>query len=372
MSSRGRNREKKLLQNFKKYVKRAEEADTPENTEDWLSKASLWAEKLADAKEGEEAEKWRQLSEKAEEKIDKQRSKVQGRSPDRSRRSKKKRGRSKDSHSDEGPIAFEDPPQLSFEDVGGMHQLISELKEKVIFQMQDSPYREALGVSPTNGVLLQGPPGTGKTYISKSLAGEIGYNYAEVKSSDLLNRYVGETGKAVDALFDQIREHQPCIVFIDEIEAIASNRQDLSGEGGDKAYQQAISEILQGLDSLQDSDAVVVAATNLMDEIDGAILRNGRFDEKIEVPPPDEQARMEILQVHLRDRETEGNFDWEVLVEETGGFAAADLAKAVKDSAQRAHIQSVKNDRLQPINEQLLRDSIRDTEPSLEHWNNDE
>jgi len=371
MSSKGRNREKKLLQNFKKFTKKAEEADTAERTEDWLSKAAVWAEKLADKKEGEEAEKWQQLAEKSQEKIEKQRSKAQDKSRN-NRRWKKTQSRENNSKRDGGPVAFDDPPKLSFEDVGGMHSLISELKERVIFQMEDSPYREALGVSPTNGVLLQGPPGTGKTYISKALAGELGYRYAEVKSSDLLNRYVGETGKAVDALFDQIRNNEPCIVFIDEIEAIASNRQDLGGEGGDKAYEQAISEILQGLDSLQDSDAVVVAATNLMDEIDGAILRSGRFDEKIEVPPPDGQARREILQIHLRDRETEGSFNWEMLAEETEGFSAADLAKTVKAAAQKAHIHSVKSDSLQPINEQLLINSIRDTDPSLKHWNDDD
>lgn len=368
MSSKRRNREKKALQNFKKFVKKAEAADSPGKTEDWLNKASLWAEKLADAKDGKQAQKWRELGEKCQEKIDKQRPAEDDNSPNVTRQKKKRRTRNNGSN-EEGPVTFQQPPELTFEDVGGMHELVSELKNKVIYQIQDSPYREALDVSPTNGVLLQGPPGTGKTYLSKALAGELGYSYAEVKSSDLLNRYVGETGKAVDALFDQIQENEPCIIFIDEIEAIASNRQGLEGDGGDKAYQQAISEILQGLDQLQDSDAVVIAATNLMEQIDGAILRSGRFDEKIEVPPPDKQARMEIMKIHLRDRETEGSFDWDKLAEKTEGFSAADLAKTVKTAAQQAHIQSVKSDSLQPITEGMLLDTIKDTEPSLKHWN---
>jgi transitional endoplasmic reticulum ATPase len=365
------SQEQKRLNGFKEIIKRAEEADSEEKVQDWLLTGLVMAERMSEEKHGEEADRWEKLGEKCREKIKAHSSEVQD-SPQSPRSSDTEKPKTTDTGDSktEGPVNFQNPPDQGFDDVGGMDDLISTLEEKVIHQLQDSPYKERLKVSPTNGLLMQGPPGTGKTYISKSLAGEIGYKYAEVQSSDLINSYVGETGKSVDALFSQIRDNQPCLVFIDEIEAITTNRKALSGKGGDKAYQQAISEFLQGLDSLQDTDAVVVAATNLIDQIDGAILRSGRFDEKIEVPPPDRKARCEILQIHLEDRETDGSFNWDRLADKTEDFSAADLAKSVKAAAQEAHLQSVKANSLQPINQDLLLRSIRKTEPSLKHWDN--
>lgn len=367
MSSKGRNREQKSLKNFKKFVKKAENADTAGETEDWLSKASVWAEKLAERKTGDEAEKWQQLAEKTEQKIEKQASRIKKRSRDRT--SENKRRRQSSDTEQEGPADFSSPPERSFDDVGGMDDIIAKLKDRVIYQMQDSPYRGPLGVSPTNCVLFHGPPGTGKTYISKVLAGVLGYRYAEVSASDLFSRYVGETGKAVKSLFNQIHENKPCVVFIDEFESIGSNRQKLEGEGGDKAYQQAVTELLQGLENLQGSDAVVVAATNMLGQVDGAILRSGRFDEKIYIGPPDKEARKEILQVHLQDRATDGSFNWEKLAEETEDFSAADLEKAVRYAGQQAHRESLEQDSLQRINHEHVISGIRETEPSLKHWN---
>lgn len=370
MSSKGRNREDRCLQNFKKFVKKAENADSAGETEDWLSKAAVWAEKLAERKSGEEAEKWRQLAEKTEHKIEKQGPDLKKRSQDRSSNNKKRRQKNNTgSAGGEGPAEFTSPPQRSFDDIGGMDDIIAKLKDRVIYQMQDSPYRDPLGVSPTNCVLFHGPPGTGKTYISKILAAVLGYRYAEVSASDLFNRYVGETGKAVKALFNQIHDNKPCVIFIDEFESIGSNRQNLEGEGGDKAYQQAVTELLQGLENLQGSDAVVIAATNILDQVDGAILRSGRFDEKIHIGPPDKEARKEILQVHLRERATEGSFNWDKLAEITEDFSAADLEKVVRYAGQQAHRQSLEQDSLQPITSDHVISEIRETEPSLKHWN---
>ena len=368
MTGKGKPLEKKFLERFKDFVRKAEEADTVEETEENLVKAAVQAEYLADQKSGEQAQKWRNLADKSRQKIQRTNN-LDNNSTDRAR-GRRNRSSSKNTEeiSDQGPVQFREPPDLSFDEVGGMHNLIATFNDSIINQVEDSPYREPLGVSPTNGVLLHGPPGTGKTYISKALAGELGYNYASVKASDLFNRYVGDTEKNIDALFQQIEENQPCLVFIDELESIASSRQSLADTTGSQAYTQAVSQMLQGLQDLQGTDAVVVAATNMLDSVDGAIRRSGRFDEKIEVPPPDKEARQEILQIHLREKETEGTFNWEKLAEVTDGFTAADLKKCVDAAAQQAHTESLEKQCLQPINQQHLFSKIRETEPSLRHW----
>jgi transitional endoplasmic reticulum ATPase len=248
-----------------------------------------------------------------------------------------------------------------------MDDLKQLLKTKVIHQFQETEFREDLGVSPTNGILLYGPPGTGKTYLSKSLAGELGYNYAQIRGSDLISRFVGQSGQNVADLFNEALQVQPCVIFIDEIDSVASNRQSL--EKDSQAYQNAVSEMLQGIQDVQDEDILVMASTNLLDSVDGAIKRSGRFDEKIEVPPPDEEARKEILQVHLRDRETESGIDVARLAELTEQFSAADLKKVVEEAAQTAHIESIEQDQLQPVTQKHLLKAVKDTEPSLQHWN---
>ncbi|MFB1064799.1 26S protease regulatory subunit [Natrinema sp. H-ect4] len=368
MTGQGKLLEKKFLEKFKDFVRKAEEADTAKETEERLVKAAVQAEYLADQKSGEQAQKWQNLADKSRQKI--RRTDNLDTSPTNRDRGLNRSRNSQDQEelSNEGPVEFREPPDLSFDDVGGMNNLIATFNDSIINQIEDSPYREPLGVSPTNGVLLHGPPGTGKTYISKALAGELGYNYASAKASDLFNRYVGETEKNVDALFQQIEENQPCLVFIDELESIASSRQSLADTTGSQAYTQAVSQMLQGLQDLQGTDAVVVAATNMLDSVDGAIRRSGRFDEKIEVPPPDREARQEILQIHLQEKKTAGSFNWEKLAEATDGFTAADLKKCVDAAAQQAHIESLEKQSLQPINQQHLTSEIQETEPSLRHW----
>ncbi|WP_058826382.1 26S protease regulatory subunit [Haloferax sp. Q22] len=378
MTGKRKPLEKKFLEKFKDFVRKAEEADTVQKTEENLVKAAVQAEYLADQKSGEKAEKWQKLADKSRQKIQRTDSSdgistnvktAQSSGRKQGERSRRGNSRNREEISNEGPVQFREPPELTFDDVGGMKELIATFNDSVINQIGDSPYREPLGVSPTNGVLLHGPPGTGKTYISKAVAGELGYNYANVKASDLFSRFVGETEKNVDALFQQIEENQPCLVFIDELESIASSRQSLADTNGSQAYTQAVSQLLQGLQDLQGTDAVVIAATNMLDSVDGAIRRSGRFDEKIEVPPPDKEARQEILQIHLREKETEGSFNWEKLGEETKGFTAADLKKCVEDAAQQAHIDSLEKESLQPVNPDHLRTAIEETEPSLKHWN---
>ncbi|MFU1780199.1 ATP-binding protein [Haloarcula japonica] len=242
---------------------------------------------------------------------------------------------------------FSSPPDVDFSDVGGMEELKARLRDRVITQLQDTGFREDLGVSPTNGVLLYGPPGTGKTMVSKALAGEIGFHWAEVDTADLVSKYVGESAEQVQDLFREAVRVQPCVIFLDEIDALASPRG--SGVKTD-SEQQRVNQFLQSLDRIQGDDVLVIAATNLIEEVDSAFRRTGRFDVEIRVGLPDVDARRKILKVHLSGREhrVSGN-EIQRLAERTDGFSGSDLEAVVEHAAQEAHIDSIEDDLLQPI-----------------------
>jgi transitional endoplasmic reticulum ATPase len=344
---------------FKEAVDEAYEADSSEERVKKLLKAKKYLQKVAEEMDDERADEVEEMTDSFD---DVAKSEVNG-GNGRSNRSTKKSGRGSAGDSE----LFTDPPGRTLDDVGGMNDLKQVMQHKVIQQFEDSEFRDELGVSPTNGVLLHGPPGTGKTYISKALAGELDYPYAQVRASDLVSSYVGQTGQNVANLFDEALQMQPCVIFIDEIDSIATNRQSLQRDS--QAYQNAVSEMLQGLDQVQEEDILVIASTNLLDNVDGAIRRSSRFDEKIHVPAPDQEARKEILEVHLRDRETMDSIDTRRLAELTEEFSAADLKKVVEEAAQTAHIESVENDSLQPVSQRHLLEAVQNTEPSLKHWN---
>lgn len=256
-----------------------------------------------------------------------------------------------------GSSYFSSPPDVDFSDVGGMEDLKSQLRDQVVSQFQETEYRDALGVSPTNGVLLYGPPGTGKTLVSKAVCGELGYPWAEVDTADLVSKYVGESAEQAQRLFQEALEIQPCVVFLDEIDAVAGHR----GQGvKTDSERQRVNQLLQSLDRVQGEDILVVAATNLLEEVDSAIRRSGRFDEEIQVGLPDEAARRKILRVHLRDREhcVRGE-ELQELAEASDGFSGSDLEVCVENAAQQAHIDSIEDDRLQPIKFQHLQDAVR-------------
>lgn len=368
--SKGASKEQYYTQQFKEAVDEAHEADSSEERVKKLLKAKKYIQKVSEEMENVDSDKVEEMSDSLDEVAQKKLN--DDNHGNRSRKRGKSRGNSRSERHDTKPDQgeadfFEAPPELTLDDVGGMDDLKQLLKTKVIHQFQETEFREDLGVSPTNGILLYGPPGTGKTYLSKSLAGELGYNYAQIRGSDLISRFVGQSGQNVADLFNEALRVQPCVIFIDEIDSVASNRQSL--EKDSQAYQNAVSEMLQGIQDVQDEDILVMASTNLLDSVDGAIRRSGRFDEKIEVPPPDEEARKEILQVHLRDRETESGIDVARLAELTEEFSAADLKKVVEEAAQTAHIESIEQDQLQPVTQKHLLKAVKDTEPSLQHWN---
>ncbi|MDF9745274.1 AAA family ATPase [Natrinema salsiterrestre] len=219
-----------------------------------------------------------------------------------------------------------------FDDVGGMDDLKERLHETVIDPLENADRYAEYGLGVTSGVLLHGPPGCGKTHVAGAFAGELDYSFLEVTPADLTSKWMGKPARNVADLFEIARQNAPCVVFLDEIDGIAGARTG----GGNASQRQLVNQLLTELESLGDEAVVVVAATNRISDIDDAVSRSGRFDERIEVPPPDATARREILRVHLADRPVATDITWETVVEYTDGYAASDLALLADNGARRA------------------------------------
>lgn len=264
------------------------------------------------------------------------------------------------------PSTFlEEPPEMDFGDVGGMTDLKETLKDQVIDPLQRPELYEEYDLGVVNGVLLYGPPGTGKTYITEALAGELGYNVVIAQASDITSSLVGEAADNMGELFTIARNNQPCLLFLDEIDAIAAER---SGDTNKTMSEsQMITQFLTEMSETKGEDVVVVGATNLPDEIDGAAWR--RFDERIEVPPPDATARAAVLRVHLRDRPVvTDQIDWDEIKDQTEGYAASDLEIVASKAARQALKDARDADEVVPISQEHIEAAIDATESSLDAW----
>ncbi|MFC7077016.1 AAA family ATPase [Haloarcula halophila] len=251
-------------------------------------------------------------------------------------------------------------PERSFADVGGMSELLETLNHKVTRPLQNPEAFEEYGIGVVNGVLLHGPPGCGKTHVAGALAGEIDHSFVEVTPADVTSKYMGEPAKKIEELFEIARANAPCVLFIDEIDGIASSR---SGEGNMNASeQQLVNQLLTELEEIAEEDVVVVAATNLVEDVDDAIRRSGRFDERVEVPPPDADARRQILSIHLAGRPTADDLSLDTVVEETAGFAASDLELIAENAAREALREDA------PIRTDHLMTVVEESETSIEDW----
>ena len=264
------------------------------------------------------------------------------------------------------PSTFlEAAPEKDFSDVGGMTDLKETLKDQVIDPLQRPELYEEYDLGVVNGVLLYGPPGTGKTYITEALAGELGYNVVIAQASDITSSLVGEAADNMGELFTIARNNQPCLLFLDEINAIAAER---SGDTNKTMSEsQMITQFLTEMSETKGEDVVVVGATNLPDEIDGAAWR--RFDERIEVPPPDATARAAVMRVHLRDRPVvTDEIDWDEIKELTDGYAASDLEIVASKAARHALKDARDADEVVPISQEHIETAIDATESSLDAW----
>src|ERR1700716_1553543 len=225
-----------------------------------------------------------------------------------------------------------DKPLVTFADVAGVEEAKQELAEIVDFLKFPDKFT-ALGARIPKGVLLVGPPGTGKTLISKAVAGEAGVPFFSISGSEFVEMFVGVGASRVRDLFEQAKKNSPCIVFVDEIDAVGRHRGAGLGGGNDER-EQTLNQLLGEMDGFEANESVIlIAATNRPDVLDPALLRPGRFDRHVVVPNPDLAGREKILRVHLRKVPLAPDVEPKVIARGTPGFSGADLANLVNEAA---------------------------------------
>ena len=224
---------------------------------------------------------------------------------------------------------------VRFSDVAGQEEAKESLKEVVHFLHEPEKYAQ-IGAKLPKGVLLVGPPGTGKTLLAKAVAGEAGVPFFSISGSEFVEMFVGMGAAKVRDLFKQANEKAPCIVFIDEIDAIGKKR-DTSGFSSNDEREQTLNQLLAEMDGFDGRKGVVLlAATNRPESLDPALLRPGRFDRRVPVELPDLQGRKAILLVHAKDVKLEGNIDWDIIARATAGASGAELANIINEAALTA------------------------------------
>ncbi|MEM4280579.1 MAG: CDC48 family AAA ATPase [Candidatus Caldarchaeum sp.] len=225
-------------------------------------------------------------------------------------------------------------PNVKWDDVGGLEAVKQELREAVEWPLKYPDVFKRLGIRPPRGILLYGPPGTGKTLLAKAVATESQANFISVKGPEVLSKWVGESEKAVREIFRKARETAPCIVFFDELDSIAPRRGIHTDAG---VTDRIVNQLLTEMDGMQTLKGVVVmGATNRPDILDPALLRPGRFDRVLYVPPPDKTARLAIFRIHTREMPLDEDVNLETLASVTEGYTGADIEAVVREAAMLA------------------------------------
>jgi proteasome regulatory subunit len=256
-------------------------------------------------------------------------------------------------------------PDVRYSDIGGLDEQIRELREVVELPLKNPDLFRELGIEPPKGVLLHGPPGCGKTLLAKAVAAESGATFISLVASELVQKFIGEGARIVRELFDLARRRAPSIVFIDEVDAIAAKRIEI-GTSGEREVQRTLMQLLAEIDGFKPLDRVkVIAATNRIDILDPAILRPGRFDRIIEVPPPSKKGRVEIFKIHTRRLKAKGDIDYDFLAEITEGFTGAEIKLVVVEAGYIAvrenRLYVTMNDLLKAIEKVKSKKIIRDS-----------
>jgi transitional endoplasmic reticulum ATPase len=262
-------------------------------------------------------------------------------------------------------------PEVHWDDIGGYDNVKQELKEMVEWPLKYPRYFEELGVEPPKGILLFGPPGTGKTLLAKAVATESNANFIAVRGPEILSKWFGESERAIREIFKKARMAAPCVIFFDEIDAIAPAR-GLRVDSG--ATDRIVNQLLAEMDGIAPlKNVVVIAATNRPDIMDPALLRPGRFDRIVYVPPPDEDARFEILKVHIRglrlsDDVKNGDYKYlRDLARRTEGYTGADLAALVREAAMLALRETIRSNsnQVKPVGIEHFEEALKVVPPSL-------
>ena len=269
-----------------------------------------------------------------------------------------------DGHSD--PADWEvERAGVRLADVGGMTEVKNRLEASFLAPMRNPELRRLYGKSLRGGLLLYGPPGTGKTFIARAIAGEMGAGFLSVTISDILDPYIGNSEANLHNIFQQARDHAPCVLFLDELDAIGIKR-SLSRNSSMRSTVNQLLEELDGVGS-NNEGIYLLAATNAPWDIDPALRRPGRLDRTLLVLPPDEPARAAILHTHLRERPVEG-IDLQALARVTDGLTGADLSHVCDSAAEKALLDSVRTGRPRLMNMQDMDAALKEVRPSTGPW----
>lgn len=251
-------------------------------------------------------------------------------------------------------MAEDTKSKIDFERVGGLRNEIRELKEIIELPIKNPEIFKRIGIKAPKGVLLYGPPGTGKTLLAKALAATLDVNFLKVVSSALIEKYIGESSRMIREMFSYAIAKAPCIIFLDEIDAIGGKRTSDSSSS-DREVQRTLMELLNQMDGFKDLENVkVIMATNRPDILDPALMRPGRLDRKIEIPLPNDQSRKEILKIYTQDMEKDGEIDYDILVKLSEGFNGADI----RNICTEAGMFALREDRDFVLNDDFIK-SVR-------------
>lgn len=248
-------------------------------------------------------------------------------------------------------MSMEDPAGASFAGIGGLSEQIRELREVVELPLLNPELFLRVGIKPPKGVLLYGPPGTGKTLLARAVAATLDVNFLKVVSSAIVDKYIGESARLIREMFGYAKEHAPTIIFMDEIDAIGGRRFS-EGTSADREIQRTLMELLNQMDGFDvNSTTKVIFATNRPDTLDPALMRPGRIDRKIEIPLPNDAARLEILKIHAKPVAKRDELDYEAVVKLTDGCNAADLRNVITEAGMFA----IRDDRSFLIQEDIVK-----------------
>ncbi len=254
---------------------------------------------------------------------------------------------------------------ISFENVGGMEDVKEQVRMKIIYPLENQEMFKQYGKKVGGGILMYGPPGCGKTFLARATAGEIKANFMSVGINDVLDMFIGESERRLHEIFESARRNTPCVVFFDEVDALAASRSDMRKSG----TRQTINQFLQELDGVDNSNegVLILAATNAPWHLDSAFRRPGRFDRIIFVPPPDQKARADILRLTLKGKPVD-NIDYELLAKKTDKFSGADIFSVVDHAVEAKLSQAMKEGVPKPITTKDLESAIKNVKPSTAEW----
>eukprot|EP00330_Aristerostoma_sp_ATCC50986_P007193 CAMPEP_0114587766 /NCGR_PEP_ID=MMETSP0125-20121206/10650_1 /TAXON_ID=485358 ORGANISM="Aristerostoma sp., Strain ATCC 50986" /NCGR_SAMPLE_ID=MMETSP0125 /ASSEMBLY_ACC=CAM_ASM_000245 /LENGTH=387 /DNA_ID=CAMNT_0001783853 /DNA_START=22 /DNA_END=1185 /DNA_ORIENTATION=+ len=253
------------------------------------------------------------------------------------------------------PVVFhmlnEDPGKISFSDIGGLNDQVRTLRETIELPLSNPELFKRVGIKPPKGVLMYGPPGTGKTLLARALACNIEAKFLKVVASGIVDKYIGESARVIREMFAFAKENQPCIIFMDEIDAIGGRRFS-EGTSADREIQRTLMELLNQMDGFDELGQIkMVMATNRPDVLDPALLRPGRLDRKVEIPLPNESSRLDIMKIHAKPISKYGEIDYEAIAKLTEDFNGADLRNVCTEAGMFA----IRDDREYVIEEDFMK-----------------